>query len=974
MNPQDLDKTGSMLPVGSPLDSPSLSPCLIPLSPSPSRLSPCPINSGSSPSRLSPLSTSPSRLSPSSHFISSYSPVRLSPCYTCDPSTSPTRVSPCPVPLSPSVILKKPIHISSFSQTKKGSEQQNQIHSSSQSIINTVDTSLSSPQLKSVDTISHLENSVRVLQTDENKTLQSADLRGKTWPVESRISRFKPVSSTERSVRSIPMTNSQKRQAGQQQEPFRPPQQDKLKQNLNIYCRGATKPSTLESLSPKNLRHVENSAYRPQNLVNYQKKRQSQDPTLVRIRLGLIKTGRIINSGAQFLDLEKIKGSNEENNPKSQSDGNPAVSEKLKQPIRSKIMLGAAKRIIRPTTMCERSCGKPQNQQQASAKETRQFSKQPALTNPISSPKATTNQKDSFQELDNVPPLKEYSELVSSNSELQDRASENCNAISDSSHESNVMMNYPQNNQTSTNDNQESKPKIRPSETDSAVIPYKNASDQCSRMSCFQFPLKSHRTSTECGQLSRICRPVIKRTSDSRTTYFKTPQAWRRSSSNQTGNTRRDVGNSTRNRCSLSDSDSSKSSSSEATLREDYRFARRHRGSQLYKKCATSCPTKFVGEKLKSAVHPDLSDSPNTHTDSEMLKCPLAGRMPRCPFTLDQQQESKHTLHAKDCDRFQDVNSSWLTEREDSLPLQPSVAADTRSRIDSCPEECVSTDMSEIVPPEVRPKPAVPAKPSHVVPPSSSPFVPSLQGTGGEGQGSGRGSALLGYIGIDTIIEQMRKKTMKTGFDFNIMVVGQSGLGKSTLVNTLFKSQVSRRSTGWSRDEKIPKTVEIKSVSHVIEEGGVKMKLTVVDTPGFGDQINNENCWEPISKFINEQYEKFLKEEVNIARKKRIPDTRVHCCLYFISPTGHSLRQLDIEFMKHLSRGVNIIPVIAKSDTLTLEEKTEFKQRVRKELEACGIECYPQKEFDEDMEDKSDNDKIRLKTQITANSLYFVIS
>lgn len=26
-----------------------------------------------------------------------------------------------------------------------------------------------------------------------------------------------------------------------------------------------------------------------------------------------------------------------------------------------------------------------------------------------------------------------------------------------------------------------------------------------------------------------------------------------------------------------------------------------------------------------------------------------------------------------------------------------------------------------------------------------------------------------------------------------------------------------------------------------IEEKGVKMKLTVIDTPGFGDQINNEN-------------------------------------------------------------------------------------------------------------------------------------
>ncbi|XP_033018321.1 neuronal-specific septin-3 isoform X3 [Lacerta agilis] len=253
--------------------------------------------------------------------------------------------------------------------------------------------------------------------------------------------------------------------------------------------------------------------------------------------------------------------------------------------------------------------------------------------------------------------------------------------------------------------------------------------------------------------------------------------------------------------------------------------------------------------------------------------------------------------------------------------------------VDTKPEAA----MSELVP-EPRPKPVVPMKPV------------------------GINSNLLGYIGIDTIIEQMRKKTMKTGFDFNIMVVGQSGLGKSTLVNTLFKSQVSRKSSGWSREEKIPKTVEIKAIGHVIEEGGVKMKLTVIDTPGFGDQINNENCWEPIEKYINEQYEKFLKEEVNIARKKRIPDTRVHCCLYFISPTGHSLRPLDMEFMKHLSKVVNIIPVIAKADTMTLEEKIEFKQRVRKELEINGIEFYPQKEFDEDLEDKTENDKIRQES------------
>ncbi|XP_039092876.1 neuronal-specific septin-3 isoform X3 [Hyaena hyaena] len=265
------------------------------------------------------------------------------------------------------------------------------------------------------------------------------------------------------------------------------------------------------------------------------------------------------------------------------------------------------------------------------------------------------------------------------------------------------------------------------------------------------------------------------------------------------------------------------------------------------------------------------------------------------------------------------------------------IVRDLARETEGLPEARTDAAMSELVP-EPRPKPAVPMKPVSI------------------------NSNLLGYIGIDTIIEQMRKKTMKTGFDFNIMVVGQSGLGKSTLVNTLFKSQVSRKASSWNREEKIPKTVEIKAIGHVIEEGGVKMKLTVIDTPGFGDQINNENCWEPIEKYINEQYEKFLKEEVNIARKKRIPDTRVHCCLYFISPTGHSLRPLDLEFMKHLSKVVNIIPVIAKADTMTLEEKSEFKQRVRKELEVNGIEFYPQKEFDEDLEDKTENDKIRQES------------
>ncbi len=47
------------------------------------------------------------------------------------------------------------------------------------------------------------------------------------------------------------------------------------------------------------------------------------------------------------------------------------------------------------------------------------------------------------------------------------------------------------------------------------------------------------------------------------------------------------------------------------------------------------------------------------------------------------------------------------------------------------------------------------------------------------------------------------------------------------------------------------------------------------------------SSWEPIVKYVNEQYEKYLIEELHVNRKRRIPDSRVHCCIYFLPATGH---------------------------------------------------------------------------------------
>ena len=55
----------------------------------------------------------------------------------------------------------------------------------------------------------------------------------------------------------------------------------------------------------------------------------------------------------------------------------------------------------------------------------------------------------------------------------------------------------------------------------------------------------------------------------------------------------------------------------------------------------------------------------------------------------------------------------------------------------------------------------------------------------------------------------------------------------------------------------------------------------------------------------------------------------MHACLYFIAPTGHGLKPLDVEVMKKIHKKVNIIPVIGKADSCTMKEVNMFKTKVR---------------------------------------------
>ncbi|XP_041347981.1 septin-2B-like isoform X2 [Gigantopelta aegis] len=204
-----------------------------------------------------------------------------------------------------------------------------------------------------------------------------------------------------------------------------------------------------------------------------------------------------------------------------------------------------------------------------------------------------------------------------------------------------------------------------------------------------------------------------------------------------------------------------------------------------------------------------------------------------------------------------------------------------------------------------------------------------------------------GYVGFANLPNQVHRKSVKKGFEFTLMVVGESGLGKSTLVNSLFLTDLYPERLIPSAAEKVTQTVKIDASTVEIEERGVKLRLTVVDTPGFGDSLNSQDCFRPIIQYVDDQFERYLQDESGLNRR-HIVDNRVHSCFYFINPSGHGLKPLDLAFMKALHHKVNIVPVLAKADTLTKMEIINRKKKILEQIKECGISIYPLPDCDED--------------------------
>ena len=72
----------------------------------------------------------------------------------------------------------------------------------------------------------------------------------------------------------------------------------------------------------------------------------------------------------------------------------------------------------------------------------------------------------------------------------------------------------------------------------------------------------------------------------------------------------------------------------------------------------------------------------------------------------------------------------------------------------------------------------------------------------------------------------------------------------------------------------------------------------------------------------DERFRRNLLKKQQILKETSI-DNKVHVCLYFL--TGPRIKRDDIIYMKKLQKYVNIIPILAKGDSFTVEEIKAIK-------------------------------------------------
>ncbi|EJW03790.1 hypothetical protein EDEG_01919 [Edhazardia aedis USNM 41457] len=192
-------------------------------------------------------------------------------------------------------------------------------------------------------------------------------------------------------------------------------------------------------------------------------------------------------------------------------------------------------------------------------------------------------------------------------------------------------------------------------------------------------------------------------------------------------------------------------------------------------------------------------------------------------------------------------------------------------------------------------------------------------------------------FGLNLLKEQNHRFQMKNGHNYNIMIVGKRGVGKTSFINNLFGIKFLPYSPfdtseqdnlteimfllPYAPYEVIQKSSEITPeyyknclLNFQVTKGKFKscnynINVTVTEVDGVGDALNNEKCCEPIVKYIGDSFENYEKQKINntVIVKN---DKRIHICIFMFEANTIPLKATDYHILRTLAPHCTVIPVI----------------------------------------------------------------
>lgn len=170
-------------------------------------------------------------------------------------------------------------------------------------------------------------------------------------------------------------------------------------------------------------------------------------------------------------------------------------------------------------------------------------------------------------------------------------------------------------------------------------------------------------------------------------------------------------------------------------------------------------------------------------------------------------------------------------------------------------------------------------------------------------------SKMAKHFDIAEEIIQLTEKEMKNLNPVNILVLGKSGVGKSTLINTIFREKIA--ATGMGK----PVTKHLQKVSRK------DVPITIYDSKGL-----------ELSAEVQKEVHKEIFSLIEDNKKKK---EKIHLAYYCIQASSSRIEDTEIELIEEISKKIPVIIVLTQSIGKQAEK---FHQQIEKmDIEAAAV-------------------------------------